>query len=621
MKQLMALALSLTLTASALAAPAPQDSTAGAGTTKKSSKTRAKNSEPSVADRLNEMQHALDAQQQQIHQLRQEVQSRDSAIQQLQQQVNQAQSTAAPAEQKADTAASQNAQAQQEVSAMKSDVTDLKTNVTNAALSLQDTQKNVKDAMESPMAIHFKGITITPGGFLAAETVWRQHALGSDVNTPFNTIPFSGASQSAMSEFFGTGRQSRISFLGTGDIGSAKISGYVETDFLSSPITANNNESNSYSLRIRQAFGQAALKTGWTFTGGQMWSLITENRKGVENRNEALPMTIDPAYTVGFSWARQYGFRIAKNLNDKMTVAFAVENASTTVGGHGSSPNFLVGQQGASGGTYNPTANYSYNATPDFVGKIAYDPGFGHYEVFGLITDFRDRLFPGALLSTPTATGAYNDSSRGGGAGANARVTVAKHLDAGLHFFGGEGIGRYGTAQLSDVSVRPDGVLAPIRSYQGLATLEWHTKRLDTYFNFGGEYAGRTAFGTKVGYGATGLKNSGCETESVPAATTTTVVTSTTTGTTAKLPNGGATGSPLSNGFDPGALSNCTGDTRVIFEGTVGFWYRLYSGPKGRIQWGPQYSYLSRNTWSGDSSLQPNATENMFLTSFRYYLP
>ena len=36
-----------------------------------------------------------------------------------------------------------------------------------------------------------------------------------------------------------------------------------------------------------------------------MWSLVTETKKGVDNRTEALPMTIDPQYTVGFSWARQ----------------------------------------------------------------------------------------------------------------------------------------------------------------------------------------------------------------------------------------------------------------------------------------------------------------------------
>jgi hypothetical protein len=55
------------------------------------------------------------------------------------------------------------------------------------------------------------------------------------------------------------------------------------------------------------------------------------------------------------------------------------------------------------------------------------------------------------------------------------------------------------------------------------------------------------------------------------------------------------------------------------------FWYRFYKGPKATLQWAPQYSYLVRNTWSGAAgpSLlgQPSGIENMFLTSFRYYLP
>ena len=95
---------------------------------------------------------------------------------------------------------------------------------------------------------------------------------------------------------------------------SAKLSGYVEADFLSAGVTSNNNESNSYTLRQRQAWGQAALDNGFTITGGQMWSLVTETKHGMDNRTEALPMTIDPQYTVGFSWARQYGLRICQEL-------------------------------------------------------------------------------------------------------------------------------------------------------------------------------------------------------------------------------------------------------------------------------------------------------------------
>ena len=627
MKQGMALALAFAMVFGAFAAAAAQDTSTGSSTTtKKRAATR--RSAPSVSTQLSEMKQAIDAQQQQILQLMNQLKSRDAAIQQLQQQVGQAQSAATQAEQKADAAASQTSQAQQDVAAVHTDVADLKQNATNAALSLQETQKNLQAEIESPLAIHYKGITITPGGFLAAETVWRQHALGADINTPFNSITFPGAAQSNISEFFGSGRQSRLSMLAEGKLSSAKLTGYVETDFLTAGITSNNNESNSYGLRVRQAWGQAALNDGWSFTGGQMWSLITETKKGLDNRSEALPMTIDPQYNVGFSWARQYGFRVTKNISNKAWLGFSVENAQATLGGHGASNNFIIGSQGASGGLYNPTANYSFNPSPDFVGKLAFEPGWGHFEVFGVFTDFRDRIYPLATATKPSAAGAFNNTAPDGGIGANIRGTIAKHVDIGAHFLGGNGTGRYGTAGLADVVARPDGVLVPVRNYQALGTLEWHSPKLDVYANVGGEYEERTAFlnsaGKGVGYGSTLFNNSGCGTETVPATTTVTVVTAppagSTTNGTATIPVPGSVGTPLTGGFNPGGLSNCNGDTRDIIEGTIGFWYRFYAGPKGRLQWGPQYSYIDRNVWRGVGGT-PNATENMFLTSFRYYLP
>ena len=619
MKHAMALGLVFALVVGALAAPAPQEATAGNKSTRK--RAVARTSEPSVSTQLGEMKRAIDAQQQQIQQLMHQVQSRDAVIQQLQQQVGQVQSAASQAGQKADTAASQSAQQQQDVAAVRNDVTDLKQNATNAALSLQETQKNIQSSLESPLAIHYKGITITPGGFLAAETVWRQHGLGADVNTPFNSITFPGASPSHISEFYGSGRQSRVAMLAEGKLGSAKVGGYYEADFLSAGVSSNSNQSNSYTLRARQLFAQAALNNGWSFTGGQMWSLVTETKQGVDNRSEALPMTIDPQYTVGFSWARQYGFRVAKSFNNKAWLAFAVENPQTTLGGHGSATNFVLGQQGASGGLYNATANYSFNATPDFVFKAAFEPGWGHYEIFGLVTDFRDRIFPGATAVKPSAAGAYNNSELAGGIGANMRGTLSHHFDIGLHFMGGNGVGRYGTTGLADAIARPDGALVPLRNYQALGTLEYHSAKLDIYANVGGEYETRDWFlnsaGKAVGYGSPLFNNSGCYSEALPAATTTIVTTPTGT---ASIPVPGSVGTPLTNGFNPGGLSNCNGDTRNIIEGTIGFWYRFYNGPKGKVQWGPQYSYVVRNTWRGTGS-NPSGLENMFFTSFRYYLP
>ncbi len=616
MKRILALALSVALAGSVFVAQAQQGAT---GTAKK--KMAAKTSDTSVSAQLDQLKQSMAAQQQQIQQLSQQVQSRDQRIQQLEQRLDQSQAVATQAKTQADTAAAQATDQQQAVTALKSDVTDLKLNATNTALSLQETQKNLG---ESPLAIHYKGITITPGGFLAAETVWRQHALGSDINTPFNSIPFDGASQSNLSEFFGSGRQSRVSMLAEGKLDKMKLTGYVEADFLTTGITSNNNQSNSYGLRQRQVWGQAALNNGWSFTGGQMWSLVTETKNGVDNRTEAPPLTIDPAYNVGFSWARQYGFRVSKNFNNRYWLAFSVEDAQSTVGGHGSSANFLLGSQGTSGGLYNPTANYSFNVMPDFVGKLVFQPKNVHFEVFGVVSRFRDRIFPLATAATPSATGAFNNSEMGGGAGANVRVSLLnKHLDAGLHFLGGDGVGRYGASSLSDLTVRPDGIMVPMRSYQTLATLEAHGPKIDVYFNFGSEYAGRTEFvnskGKGVGYGSQLFVNSSCNTEPLPASTSVTVTTPTGTAT---VPVVGAAGTPLSNGFNPGGLGgNCTGDTRNILEGTLGFWYRFYKGPKGTLQFGPQISRIDRNTWSDKTGLVPQATETMVLTSFRYILP
>ncbi|MGB7599098.1 MAG: hypothetical protein WBM24_02235 [Candidatus Sulfotelmatobacter sp.] len=580
-----------------------------------------------LKDAMAAQQAALAAQQQEIQALRDELHHKDQAVSQVQ-------ATAADAAAKADAAQVSSSKQEATVTELKNDVTDLKTNVNNTALSLQETQKNVKAEIESPIALHYKGITITPGGFAAAEFVRRSRALGSDINTPFNALTLPGASQNEMSEFFGSGRQSRISALAEGRLASAKLSGYVETDFLSAAVTSNNNESNSYSLRQRQAWGQAAFDNGFSFTGGQMWSLATETLHGVDNRTEAVPLTIDPQYSVGFSWARQYGLRVAKNFGNKVWLAASMENAQATVSSHNNADNFLVGSAGAAGGLYNaavstcstsstgvttcsPIANYSFNPSPDIIAKAVFEPGFGHYEVFGIYSRFRDRVFPcgevasattlcgGSTTAGPNALGASNVSNNGGGVGANARWTfMDKHMVFGLHGLTGRGIGRYGSGGLPDAAVYANGGLDLIRSYQGLATVEFHNKKLDVYLDAGGEYAGRAAGydpieNKFIGYGNPNLSNKGCYTETPPI---------------------------VGSGFIPGSLGGCTGDTRVVMEGTIGYWYRLYTGPKGRFQYGIQYSYVARDTWDGTGftkgmSVSPSGLDNMVFTSFRYYLP
>jgi len=611
MKRHFALALSVLITTSVFAQSDPQ--------TSKPERHRA--SSAPVSKQLEDMKDAISAQQQQIQQLQQQIAARDQAIQQLQQQIanlppQQPPAPAAPG-------------CCDEVGGLQHDVSDLKTLSANTANQLQDEQKRIS-ALESPLAIRYKGITITPGGFLAAETVWRQHAEGADINTNLGGIPYPGASQAHLSEFYGSGRQSRVSLLAQGKLDSMTMSGYYEADFLNAGVTSNNNESNSYVLRQRQVWAQAALHNGWTFTGGQMWSLVTETKKGLDNRTEATPLTIDPQYTVGFSWARQYGFRVTRNFSNRWWLGFSVENSQETLTAHGNTANsFLIGSQGNAGGLYNAAingcssslsgttvttscsniANYSFNPSPDFVGKLAFEGYGGHYEIFGIATQFRDRVFPNAGLSTPSSLGAFNTNTWTGGGGGNARWSLfQKHVDVGIHALAGRGLGRYGTAGLADATITNNGRVSPIQSYQGLFTLEYHSPKWDWYGNGGIEYAGRNQYLNShglptIGYGAIDLASYGCGIETLPS-------------------------SGLTAGFNPGGLSNCTADTKDIVEGTAGFWYKFYNGPKGRLQMGLQYSYVTKTAWAGTGGKvpippdsNPSAIENMFFTSFRYYLP
>jgi hypothetical protein len=477
---------------------------------------------------------------------------------------------------------------------------------------------------EEPPALRFKGITLTPGGYFAAETVWRNRAIGSDINSAFNNVPLPGQSQSHISEFNASGRQSRIAMLAQGKLKSVTIGGYYEGDFLSAGTTSNDNQSNSYTFRQRQFWGQAKFDSGWTVTGGQMWSLVTETRTGTDNRSEATTQNIDAQYNVGFSWARQYGVRLAKDFSNKLWLAASVEEAQTTLTAHGQSNNFVAGSFGVTGGLYNPVANYAFSAAPDFVVKAAIQPGWGHYEIFGILTTPRDRVFPCATTAATAACGgvtgpsaalAFNDTRNGGGVGANARARFFKHLDLGLHFFGGDGIGRYGSVGLAQVTVRPNGTLAPIRNYQSLGTIELFTNKLDVYAYMGDEYESRTWYGTSaanaVGYGSPFFSNKGCWTEPVPGTATST-----------------ATGVGGSAGFVPGSLGSCTNDTKHEMEGTLGFWYRFYKGSRGTVQFGLQESYFLRYDWSGvgnasgvGTSGAPHGTDNMVFTSVRYIIP
>jgi hypothetical protein len=678
MKKLAALILSLFLSTGMALADTPKDAdpkpAKAAAPAKPKAASKAEKSESALAAEIEELRQAVQSQQEQLQLLKEELARRDRQIDEARDAAAAANARAAEATTKASEAVTTSADVKSTAASLNSTVADLKASneaiKTTVATEQAEAQKS---AEEGPTTIRYKGISITPGGFIAAETVFRQRATSSDVNTPFNSIPFPGNSLSKVNENNFTARQSRLSLLAESKVGPAKLTGYYEADWLGTGVTSNNRQSNSYVFRQRILYGQAAFDNGWIVTGGQQWSLATETRKGITNRQEVLPMTIDSQYHVGFTWERQYGFRVVKDFGGKFAVGASIEGPQATIGGRGfsavtsatgaTSLNFFVNAPGNGGGLYNfvDTSGYAVNKAPDILFKAAADPGYGHYELFGVVSTFRNRIYPCAIVSpaatnasgtvvlngpalagtngtctntSPSAVGAFNDTRTGGGFGANMRLPLfAKKLEFAAQGMAGDGIGRYGSAQLADLTARPDGTQALIRTAHGLGELVYHaTPKLDIYADYGAEYAWRAAYTGYMTDTITTAQTLTACTAGTPDCPNGDQITTITTHTTSNSKIGGygspfavnsgcSTENPPTNQLTPSGGGTCAGDTRIIMEGTLGFWHKLYQGPKGGMRWGIQYSYFTKTGWSGASSITPKAVDNMVWTSFRYYLP
>jgi Skp family chaperone for outer membrane proteins len=551
---------------------------------------------PSVEDQIEALRNQM---QSQIDSLKTDLATKDSELKQAQQSAADAQAAAQKAQAAADSeqqAVTENSTA---VSTLKGSVDDMKQSNASIVSSFTDETSKMKKEIASPEALHYKGITLSPhGSFIAAETVWRQGATGDGLNTHFTAVPLANSDNAQLSEFQGSGRQSRLALKAFGDVGPFALTGYYEMDWLSAGVTSNNNQSNSYTLRQRQLWADARLKDGWDFSGGQGWSLATETTKGLERGTEILPDSIDPQYMAGFVWTRQYSFRVVKDFSKAFSFGVSAENAETLNPAGASLPtNLLIGSVGDTGGLYDNQSNYSFNLTPDFVAKVAVAPGWGHLELFGVGRSFRDRIYP--TTGTP-----FNNTVWGGGIGGGFRGPLAnKKVVIGLKGLWGEGVGRYGSSTIADVTLRPDATISPLHGFSAISTLQIiPTKRLMLYFNYGGDYIGRDwtvdpVSGNEVGYGTYTTDMSGCNTEP---------------------PSGGS--------FSPSNPAHCGGNNKDVQEFSAGDWYNFYDGPKGRLRFGLQYSRFERDLWSGaGGATNPdggaNGIDNMFWTSFRYYLP
>jgi hypothetical protein len=475
-------------------------------------------------------------------------------------------------------------QMQAEIDALKAEVAALKGQQTQDQAQQKVTQEKVETAVaavqkvtppKGKKGLQIGGVTVAPGGFIEAAGIYRNKNMTSDIDTSFNAVPFGNSSNDHVDENRFTARQSRLSLLATGDIDPNTHAGaYYEMDFLGAAGTANSKESNSYNLRIRNIYATLDWDDlGLHFLGGQSWSLATMYTKGLLPRDENVPLTIDAQYVVGFDWTRQPQVRVTKDLFDKsLWLGLSVENAQMTATGTApSGAGNLVTNTG--GSLFDSSTAYSVDAAPDVIAKVAWDPGFGHYEVYGIASFFRDRVK------------FQNRTDIGGGVGAGAIVPIIpKMLDFQLSGLVGQGVGRYGSSQLPDVTFGADGSIHPLTTYSVMAGLIAHPDpALDIYAYGGLEHADRwsqTIGKTNYGYGNPNASNAGCDTE--------------------------------------GSALPCTANTRDIMEGSLGFWWKFYRGDFGNVRWGGQYEYVARNVWGGVGG-GGTADNNILMTSFRYY--
>jgi len=449
---------------------------------------------------------------------------------------------------------------------------------------------------------YFKGITITPGGFLELAGIYRDRFQGDDIASSFN-VPFPSQSRASHAEegrF--SARQSRVSFLAQGKPNAHTTAAmYGEFDFQGGAQTSNSNQSNSYVPRIRNLYGTIDWDNGDSgvhFLAGQNWSLLTLQSKGITPRAEVTPPQIDAQYVPGFAWARQPGVRIAADfMNHQLWVALSAENPQTTFGGTGvpgtiTSAILGNGSTAAGGNQVNPAGSFqqfyngvgsslSLNHVPDFIGKVAYETNVAghqlHIEGFGIYRTFSEHLDATGVVAGSNR----NTHSWGYGGSVNVQI-VPKMLDAQFSYIGGRGIGRYGSAGLPDTTFDKEGNIHPLKEFMMLAGATLHaTPKLDVYAFAGEEQERRQLYDAgSAGLGVATLLNTNCQVE------------------------GGAT---------------CAGNTRRIRQLTGGFWEKFYQGPFGRAQVGLQYSYTQRELFRDVNGLEPQAHNSMAFVSFRYY--
>lgn len=430
-------------------------------------------------------------------------------------------------------------------------------------------------------------MTFILGGFIDASGLVSNRHIASGTFNSWKSMPFKNNPDYHTANTEASARYTRLSLLMRGTVSQhSTISGFVETDFGAGGSTTNPYESSSYIIRLRQAYlAYDDSRYNFHVLGGQAWSLLTPNRVGITPRQESVAETAEASILAGQTWARQWQVRVAKDwFNHRFWAAISIENPATMYDTTGFTNNAgrIVMPNGSTTtitsngvGLTQPSA-YSAEVSPDIIGKLAWDPAWGHYEVVGIMHMPHDRV------TTADGVGHNNTVLTGGGGGSMVLPLIPKKVELRLAGLVGKGIGHYGAALLPDATLDAEGRPVPLWSMQATAGIMGHvTPRLDLYGYYGIQESGRSYFtenGVAYGYGNPLYNNSGCNTELSTA---------------------------------------CVGSTKRISEATIGGWWRFLKGHYGTVQAGVQLAYSTREAWRGTGGSPTTHMSELFL-SLRY---
>lgn len=433
-------------------------------------------------------------------------------------------------------------------------------------------------ALEGPLTFHIGSAFLTPVGFVDFTTINRNTTLGSGIGSNFGAIPFGNTSQGRLSESRFSAQNSRVGLRVDAPVGSAKVLGYLEADFLGFTPANAAVSTNSDTLRLR-LYWVDVRQGRFEMLAGQSWSMLTPNRVGIS----ALPadlfysQAIDTNYMAGLTWTRQPGIRVRYHPSRTVTMGLALESSEQYIGGSagggtvvlpaGLGPAITGGNELNNGNT----ALSVPNLHPDIIAKIAFDPKTApghalHLEMAALESTFQD---------FNPITGIHYTKA-GGGVSANASVELFRGFHVLTNNYYSDGGGRYLFGQAPDVVIKANGDIGLVHASSTVSGFEWTHNDTLFYGYYGGIRIGRysvvdPADGKLVGYGYPG--------------------------------------SPASH-------------NRNIQEISLGFNRTFWKDPRyGALNLMGQYGYLSRKPWFVAAGQPDAAHQHLVYMNLRYTLP